>query len=269
MLSSLTAGDIFDDIAIRKPKSPRPDKIEPKPITKSAEKVTTDVVAGETIDSAPQKRKMMQSVANIDIMEDISHVSFRRREMAPVKAEPIRIMFAGACESGKSTLCMFIFLLLTFVVRHFKVLEGKRAFAESDRVNALPEIRQFIVDNLRSFIEDMSRLKAKYTNPENQKTAEFVKERTDSKNYEWNDEWTSSVTNLWTDPTSKKMYDTKRGEFNIDDAAPYFFENAHKFTTRVYAVPQEDLLRFRVKGFSVVNAALEIDGVETVLQEKA
>jgi guanine nucleotide-binding protein G(i) subunit alpha len=152
-------------------------------------------------------------------------------------------------------------------VRHFKVLEGQRAFAESDRIVALPEIRQFIIDNLRSFVADVKRMGGKYSLPENQQTVDYIMERTDAKNYEWDDEWTNRVISLWNDPTTKKIWNTKRNEFSIDDAAPYFFENATKFTSKVYAAAQEDLLRFCLKGHEVVNAKLTIDGVETVLLE--
>ncbi|KAL0485112.1 guanine nucleotide-binding protein G(i) subunit alpha [Acrasis kona] len=248
MFKSINGGDIFDDFS-KKP--PVVDKVEPKPLEPKVD-------AGSKSDAkAHPKRGMMNSMANVDILEDISHVSFRRKDLTPARLEPIRVLFAGAENCGKSTLR-----------RHIKSIEGKAAYTLNECANTMPEIRKFIIANLRSFVNDYDRIRAAYTLDENLKTALYIMERTDSKNYQWDEEFTNRVVKLWEDKNVQRTWEQKRHEFNINDSAPYFFQNATKYNENNYSASQEDMFRFRVEGPDNVNEKLVIKDRDVILMER-
>uniref|UniRef100_A0A0N4ZRZ6 G-protein alpha subunit n=1 Tax=Parastrongyloides trichosuri TaxID=131310 RepID=A0A0N4ZRZ6_PARTI len=152
----------------------------------------------------------------------------------------LRILLLGAPESGKSTLMEQIRLLY------------KQDFKETELVHRKAFIFHNIVDSMRQILTYMKSQKFCFENTDNEVKANFVLEEFENNYGPFNSKEFEAIFTLWRDKNVQEVY-KRRGQFNLNDSAGYFFEEMERINQPNFMPTPEDLIRAYVPTLGVDN----------------
>ncbi|CEF63500.1 Guanine nucleotide-binding protein G(k) subunit alpha [Strongyloides ratti] len=152
----------------------------------------------------------------------------------------IRILLLGAPESGKSTLMEQIRLLY------------KQDFKDTELIHRKAFIYNNIVDSMKQIIFHMKEKKFCLENEDNEAKADFLLNGFENVYGPFDEKEIDCIKTLWNDKNIQEVY-KRRGQFNLNDSAGYFFEEIDRINQPNFIPTPEDLVRAYVPTLGVDN----------------
>jgi len=155
-----------------------------------------------------------------------------------------KLLLLGAGESGKSTL-----------FKQMISLYGK-GFSSTDRMTYLPVIQTNVISAMQVLCKSV--LNYGTILPESEKLKDLIENIQDEK---LTTERAEAISTLWSDPAFQKTFD-RRSEFQLFDAANYFFSKVRELANENYLPTYEDILRIRVRTTGIFETEFIIESTK-------
>ncbi|KAL9643502.1 hypothetical protein ABK040_010116 [Willaertia magna] len=166
----------------------------------------------------------------------------------------IKVLLLGAGESGKST-----------IFKQMKII-NLNGYTEEERESYKEIIYGNILKAMKVLVQATFSFNIPIEYEENRERAgrinELEQEALLHVHKYWTPEIAEDIQQLWNDPGIQKVYE-KRNEFQIDDSAPYYFNNLDRIKAPDYKPSEQDVIRSRVKTTGIVEMSFRL-GDQTV-----
>ncbi|KAK0399268.1 hypothetical protein QR680_002969 [Steinernema hermaphroditum] len=152
----------------------------------------------------------------------------------------LRLLLLGAAESGKTTLLEQIRMLYN---QEFSEMElfHRKSFIYANIVHSMKCILAFMKKENIDFAENI-----------NKDHADIVMTRLENHYCPFNEEQYRAIDTLWKDTNVQVAYN-RRGEYNLNDSAKYFFENLPRINNVDFQPTPQDLIMTYVPTIGVQN----------------
>eukprot|EP00118_Oscarella_pearsei_P000611 m.5375 g.5375 ORF g.5375 m.5375 type:complete len:361 (+) comp13013_c0_seq1:132-1214(+) len=163
----------------------------------------------------------------------------------------LKILLLGAGESGKSTF-----------VKQMKIIHGD-GFSKEDLAGYRVTICDNLLSSMKIVLNGMGTLRIILDVPSNKVHAETVLSCVDpfqGSDGLLNPEVGAALKALWDDENVRYAV-SKGNEFQLNDSAPYFFENIDRIVARDFAPTLEDALRSRVRTTGIIETNFRVGPV--------
>lgn len=160
----------------------------------------------------------------------------------------VKVLLLGSGASGKSTIAKQMKLLY---------LDG---FTEKE-ASIFKEIICFnIIKNMKALVVQAEKF-GYALKQENKASADEIKNMTiQLSDVELTSERGNNISSLWKDPAIQQTLD-RQSEFQLDDSAPYFFDNLSRIVGQGYRPTNEDILNVRAKTTGIVETEFIMKGL--------
>ena len=160
----------------------------------------------------------------------------------------IKILLLGAGESGKST-----------VVKQMKIIHGD-GYSQQELESFTPVIFGNLASSMRVVVTNMEKLGIPFGNQVNRDHAQVIQSLTTSiPNYSTlPPEVTEAFWSLWQDDGVKECF-RRAYEYQLNDSAPYYFENMERILANGYTPDEQDVLRSRVQTTGIIETAFKVN----------
>uniref|UniRef100_A0A1I8AEI3 G-protein alpha subunit n=1 Tax=Steinernema glaseri TaxID=37863 RepID=A0A1I8AEI3_9BILA len=152
----------------------------------------------------------------------------------------LRLLLLGAAESGKTTLLEQIRMVCN------------QDFSEMELFHRKSFIYANIVHSMKCILAFMKKQGMDFANPINKEHADIVTTRLENHYCPFNEEQYRAIESLWKDANVQLAYD-RRGEYNLNDSAKYFFENLPRINNVEFQPTPQDLIMTYVPTIGVQN----------------
>ncbi len=156
----------------------------------------------------------------------------------------------GAGESGKST----IFKQMKIMHNSGYNKEEREAFREIIFGNIVKAMKVLVAASLS--------LDIPVEEPENRERAEHINNMDNEVLVNvlkvWNEALAKDIDKLWNDNGIRKTFE-RRNEFQLDDSAPYYFNDLARISAADYLPSEQDVLRSRVKTTGIVETEFKLN----------
>lgn len=162
----------------------------------------------------------------------------------------IKVLLLGAGESGKST----IFKQMKIMHNSGYTKEEREAFREIIFGNIVKAMKVLVAASLS--------LDIPVEEPENRERAEHINNMDNEVLVNvlkvWNEALAKDIDKLWNDNGIRKTFE-RRNEFQLDDSAPYYFNDLARISSPDYLPSEQDVLRSRVKTTGIVETEFKLN----------
>ncbi|KAM0747889.1 G protein alpha subunit [Meredithblackwellia eburnea MCA 4105] len=161
-----------------------------------------------------------------------------------LKSKTTTIFLAGTGESGKST-----------VVKQLR-LKYSDPYATNERLEYRSVILSNLVQSMMVILEAMPDLGVEFVSTEEEHWSKLVLDlppMIDS----LPQEAVSAITSLWRSKAVRECM-THSSKFQLNDSAPYFFENVQRFTVQNFVPTDDDILRARVRTTGIIEERFQV-----------
>jgi len=162
----------------------------------------------------------------------------------------IKVLLLGAGESGKST----IFKQMKIMHNSGYTKEEREAFREIIFGNIVKAMKVLVAASLS--------LDIPVEEPENRERAEHINNMDNEVLVNvlkvWNETLAKDIDKLWNDNGIRKTFE-RRNEFQLDDSAPYYFNDLARISAADYLPSEQDVLRSRVKTTGIVETEFKLN----------
>ena len=147
----------------------------------------------------------------------------------------IKILLLGASESGKST-----------IVKQMKIIHGD-GYSQQELVNFTPVIYSNVTVSMWLVVSAMDKLGIAFANLVNQDHAQTIKSLYTSNTSlsTLPQEAVAAFESLWADGGFQECF-RRAYEYQLNDSAPYYYENLPRLLAPGYVPNEQDVLRSRV-----------------------
>ncbi|KAJ5073759.1 guanine nucleotide-binding protein g(o) subunit alpha [Anaeramoeba ignava] len=156
-----------------------------------------------------------------------------------------RILLLGAGESGKSTL-----------FKQMRILQDGQ-FSDDEIEKNKPSIFNNCISQMKILVEESRKLKKNISNQEAANGIDKL-EYTDSV---MNEEIAKWIKNLWEDEGIKETFEQRHLQFQLNDSAPYFFDNIDRIGKNGYTPNSEDILQCRIRTDQIIESRFRINNL--------
>ncbi|XP_011839322.1 PREDICTED: guanine nucleotide-binding protein G(olf) subunit alpha [Mandrillus leucophaeus] len=165
-------------------------------------------------------------------------------------SQPTFCLFAGAGESGKST-----------IVKQMRILHVN-GFNPEEKKQKILDIRKNVKDAIVTIVSAMSTIipPVPLANPENQFRSDYIKSIAPITDFEYSQEFFDHVKKLWDDEGVKACFE-RSNEYQLIDCAQYFLERIDSVSLVDYTPTDQDLLRCRVLTSGIFETRFQVDKV--------
>jgi len=150
----------------------------------------------------------------------------------------VKLLFLGAGDSGKST-----------IAKQLKLLH--QGFSDDQIATFRTVIYNNVLEPINVLIEEVQADPELELAADCEASAERLVAHAESFKSEFTPEMAEDVTLVWSDPAIKAMFD-KLPEFQLNDAAAYFFGQVDRIASAGYIPSDVDILRSRAKTSGIV-----------------
>jgi guanine nucleotide-binding protein subunit alpha len=159
----------------------------------------------------------------------------------------IKILLLGAGESGKST-----------VVKQMKIIHGD-GYSESELRSFKSVIYGNLAASMRVVLNAMEKLGIPYANQASQEHARVILSLSNSlSSYEtFPPEVTTAFIRLWRDAGVQECF-SRAYDYQLNDSAPYYFENMDRLLREDYVPDEQDVLRSRVQTTGIIETSFRV-----------
>ena len=156
----------------------------------------------------------------------------------------VKILLLGAGESGKST-----------IVKQMKIIHGD-GFSQQELESFTPVVYANLAESILRVVNGMDRLGISLQSPINHNHAQTIKilYARKTKFYTLPQEVINAFQSLWEDEGFQECFG-RAYEYQLNDSAPYYFENMSRLLAPGYVPTEQDVLRSRVATTGVVETA--------------
>ena len=160
----------------------------------------------------------------------------------------IKILLLGAGESGKST-----------VVKQMKIIHGD-GYSKDELESFRPVIYGNLASSMRVVVSNMENLGIPFSSPANREYASIIMSLSTSiPNYSSvPSEVAEAFRRLWSDQGVKACF-SRAYEYQLNDSAPYYFENMERLLKPDYVPDEQDVLRSRVQTTGIIETSFRVD----------
>lgn len=160
----------------------------------------------------------------------------------------IKILLLGAGESGKST-----------VVKQMKIIHGD-GYSQQELESFTPVIYGNLAASMRVIVNAMEKLGIRFANPVNQDHAKAIQTLSASMaNFTTlPPEAATAFSSLWADGGIQECF-RRAYEYQLNDSAPYYFENLERLLKPGYVPDEQDVLRSRVQTTGIIETAFRVN----------
>eukprot|EP00696_Hemimastix_kukwesjijk_P015863 gnl/Hemi2/411_TR135_c0_g1_i1.p1 gnl/Hemi2/411_TR135_c0_g1~~gnl/Hemi2/411_TR135_c0_g1_i1.p1 ORF type:complete len:354 (+),score=85.71 gnl/Hemi2/411_TR135_c0_g1_i1:365-1426(+) len=180
--------------------------------------------------------------------EDVVHSNINKmlsREKAK-QAAALKLLLLGPGESGKST-----------VFKQVRVIH-LQPYSAKDLATFREAIRMQTVKNMQLLIEQADLWHVQMATA-SQRNSGVVKGVDLNKESFMTPAVAVAITELWTDPAIRSVWD-RRSAFQINDTAPYFFDSATRVVAPDYVPSHNDIIHARIQTHGIVDQEFSLQG---------
>ncbi|KAL0480355.1 guanine nucleotide-binding protein G(i) subunit alpha [Acrasis kona] len=162
----------------------------------------------------------------------------------------IKILLLGAGESGKST----VFKQLRIMNKLGFSLEERSGYREIVFSNVVKAMKTLVTAciSMEIAIDDDCCPCADRINSVNNEALGNIMEV-------WNEQMVSDIALLWRNAGIQKAFE-RRNEFQLEDSAPYYFNEIERIGSENYIPNEQDVLRTRVKTTGIAETFIKMNG---------
>ncbi|XP_065826477.1 guanine nucleotide-binding protein G(o) subunit alpha-like [Oscarella lobularis] len=162
----------------------------------------------------------------------------------------LKILLLGAGESGKSTL-----------VKQMKIIHGD-GFTEQELIGYRVTICDNVLSSMKIVLNGMGTLRISLDVPSNKIHAETVLSSVEPLQIDGTIDPDVGVAlqALWTDKNVRYTV-SKGNEFQLNDSAPYFFDNIERIVSANFSPTVEDALRARVRTTGIIETNFRVGAI--------
>lgn len=161
-----------------------------------------------------------------------------------LKKNTYKLLLLGAGESGKSTL-----------VKQMKIIHGD-GYTGNELESYKPTIHENIVLSMKAVLEAMGVI---HINLGDMTNRVHVKSVLCFPGGALSVELASAVRALWKDTGVQEAF-RRRNEFQLNDSAPYYFDNIERIASPNYVPTNQDVLRARVQTTGIIETSFPYQG---------
>lgn len=159
----------------------------------------------------------------------------------------IKILLLGAGESGKST-----------VVKQMKIIHGD-GYSSEELEGYKPVIFGNLTSSMKVVLSAMDTLRIPFTSPDCKEHADVIQDL--YKNLPTGTKLAPNIVEafiaLWNDEGVKTCF-RRAFEYQLNDSAPYYFENMDRLLGPNYVPDEQDVLRSRVQTTGIIETSFKV-----------